>query len=101
MKIVTPLLREFGETDDAGRPPIGGLWIEMHDGYLVCPWLMPNPVPGVAEFAVALQEQTGCVLAEVGSAVVVDRDSLLSQSCPKQELIGEPGGQAASGSRGR
>jgi hypothetical protein len=27
---------------------------------------MPGPIPGVAEFALKLQEQTGCVLAEVG-----------------------------------
>ncbi len=38
-----------------------------------------GPVPGVAEFALRLQEEAGCVLAEVGSATVVDRDLLLSQ----------------------
>jgi hypothetical protein len=101
MGIVTPLLREFGETDEAGRPTIGGLRIEIHDGYLVCPWLMPNPVPGAAELALKLQEQTGCVLAELGSAVVVDRELVLSQSYPKPAPRGQPGGQAASGARGR
>jgi hypothetical protein len=101
MGIVMPLLHEFGATDEAGRPTIGGLRIEVHDGYLVCPWLMPNPVPGAAELALKLQEQIGCVLAEVGSAVVVDRDLLLSQSYPNQAPIGEPGSLAAGGSRGR
>jgi hypothetical protein len=101
MGIVTRLLGEFGATDEAGRPTIDGRPIELHDGYLVCPWLMPNPVPGVAEFALKLQEQTGCVLAEVRSAVVVDRELLLSQSHPKPAPRGEPGGQSASGSRGR
>jgi hypothetical protein len=101
MEVVTRLLREYGEPDEAGRPNISGRPVEIHDGYLVCPWLMPSPIPGVAEFALELQEQTGCVLAEVGSAVVVDRDLLLSQSYPKRPPTGEPGGKAASGSRGR
>ena len=101
MGVVTPLLHEFGGTDEVGRPTIGGLRVEIRNGYLVCPWLMPSPVPGVAEFALKLQEQTGCVLAEMGSAVVVDRELLLSQSYPKRAPRGEPGGQAAGGSRGR
>ena len=101
MKIVTRLLREFGEPDPAGRPTIGGRPVEMHDDYLVCPWLMPSPIPGVAEFALMLQEQMGCVLAEVGNAVVVDRELLLSQSYPMRAPRGEPGGPSASGSHGR
>ena len=101
MGIATRLLREFGEPDETGRPTISGRPVEIHDGYLVCPWLMPSPIPGVAEFALELQEQTGCLLAEMGSAVVVDRELLLSQSHPKQTPTGEPGGQSASGSRGR
>src|SRR6516165_8277803 len=98
MGIVTPLLREFGEPDEAGRPTISGRPVEIHDGYIVCPWLMPSPIPGVAEFALKLQEQTGCLLAEVGSAVVVDRDLLLSQSYPKRAPRGEPSGPSGSGS---
>jgi hypothetical protein len=100
MEIVTRLLREFGEPDPAGRTNISGRSVEIHEGYLVCPWLMPSPIPGVAEFAMKLQEQTGCLLAEVGSAVVVDRELLLSQSYPKRVPRGEPGGQAVRGSRG-
>jgi hypothetical protein len=100
MGIVASLLREFGATDEAGRPTIGDLRVEVHDGYLVCPWLMPGPIPGVAEFALKLQEQTGCVLADVHHAVVVDRDLLLSQSYPKPAPRGEDA-QPAKGSRGR
>jgi hypothetical protein len=101
MGIVTRLLREFGEPDPAGRPNISGRPVEIRDGYIVCPWLMPSPIPGVAEFALKLQEQTGCVLAEVGNAVVVDRETLLSQSYPKRSPRGEPGSPSGSGSRGR
>ena len=101
MGIVTRLLREFGEPDEAGRPSISGRPVEIHDGYLVCPWLMPSPIPGVAEFALELQEQIGCLMAEVGNAVVVDRELLLSQSYPEQVPRGEPDSQAARGSRER
>ncbi len=62
---------------------------------------MPSPTPGVAEFALKLQVRTGCVLADVSRATVVDRELLLSQSYPKQAPRGEPGGHAASGSRRR
>jgi hypothetical protein len=101
MGIVMPLLREFGEPDAEGRPNISGRPVEIRDGYLVCPWLMPSPIPGVAEFALKLQEQTGCVLADVNRCVVVDRELLLSQSFPKRAPGGESGGPSASGSRGR
>jgi hypothetical protein len=97
MQVVTRLLREYGEPDPAGRPKVSGRPVESHDGYLVCPWLMPSPIPGVAEFALKLQEQTGCLLADVNRGTIVDRELLLSQSYPKQTLSG----QVARGSRGR
>jgi hypothetical protein len=100
-EIITPLLREFGEPDPAGRPTINGLRVEVHDGYLVCPWLMPSPIPGVAEFALKLQEQTGCLLADVHRCTVVDRELLLSRSYPKPAPSGTPDGPVASGSCGR
>ena len=101
MGIVTRLLGKFGEPDAAGRPNISGRPVEIHDGYIVCPWLMPSPIPGVAEFALKLQEQTGCLMADVHHATVVDRELLLSQSYPQQVPRGELDGRAASGSRGR
>jgi hypothetical protein len=101
MEIVTRLLREFGEPDPAGRPNISGRPVEIHDGYIVCPWLMPSPIPVVAEFALKLQEQTGCLMADVHRATVVDRELLLSQSYPQRVPHGEPEGQTARGVRGR
>jgi hypothetical protein len=88
--IVAPLLREFAQTDQAGHPTIGGLRVELHDGYLVCPWLMPSPVPGVAELALRLQQETGCLLADVNRATVVDRELLLSQSYPNPRSEAHP-----------
>lgn len=94
--IVARLLREFGETDHEGHPTLGGLRVEIRDGYIVCPWLMTRPVPGVAEFALRLQQETGCVLADVNCGALVDRERLLAESRweSASELRGEGLGRA-------
>jgi len=101
MGIVTRLLGKFGEPDETGCPTIGGSRIELHDGYVVCPWLMPSPVPGIAEFALRLQDETGCVLADANRCTVVDRELLLAQSYPRSRPQAESGQPIAGGSRGR
>ena len=98
MGIVSRLLGEFGET---GRPTIGGSQIELHDGYLVCPWLMPSPVPGIAEFALRLQEEIGCVLTDADRCTIVGRNLLLAQSCPRSRPRAESGQSLARRSCGR
>ena len=95
-----PALRRVRRARPGGPAHISGRPVEIHDGYLVCPWLMPSPIPGVAEFALKLQEQTGCLLADVNRATVVDRELLLSQSYPQRVPRGEPESQAARGFRG-
>jgi hypothetical protein len=101
MGTVTRLLREYGEADAAGRPTISGRPVEIHDGYLVCPWLMTRPVPGVAEFALRLQEETGCVLADMTRCAVIDRERLLAESRWERGPGPGNGGETSSGSRGR
>jgi hypothetical protein len=101
MGIVTRLLREYGEADAAGRPTISGRPVEIHDGYLVCPWLMTRPVPGVAEFALRLQEETGCVLADMTRCAVIDRERLLAESRWERGPVPGGGGETSRGSRGR
>jgi hypothetical protein len=101
MTIVTRLLGQFGELDGTGRPTSGGWRIEFHDGYIVCPWLMPSPVPGVAEFVLQLQNETGCVLADVNRCTVIDRELLLAQSYPRSRPRAESGQPIAGGSRRR
>ena len=77
MDVVTRLLDEFGKPRPDGRPTLDTSRVAFHDGYIVCPWLMPYPVPGVTEFALRLQEETGCILADVSCCVIVDREKLL------------------------
>jgi len=78
--VVTRLLDEFGKPGADGRPLLDTSQVEFRDGYIVCPWLMPYPVPGVTEFALRLQEATGCVLADVNCCAVIDREHLLAVS---------------------
>jgi hypothetical protein len=62
---------------------------------------MPSPVPGIAEFALRLQDETGCVLADTNRCTVVDRELLLAQSYPRSRPRAESGQPIAGGSRGR
>ncbi len=78
--IVTRLLDEFSKPGPDGRPPLDTSRVEFRDGCLVCPWLMPHPVPGVTEFALRLQEETGCILADLSGWAVIDRGTLLRNS---------------------
>jgi hypothetical protein len=71
MGVVCRLLGELGESDAAGRPTLGGCRVELHDGYVVCPWLMPSPVPEAVAFARRLRDETGCLLADVQHGQVV------------------------------
>lgn len=91
MVVVSRLLDEFGKPGPDGRPALDTSRVEFRDGYVVCPWLMPYPVPGITEFALRLQEETGCILADVNSCVIVDREKLLRLS--RREPV--PGGAAA------
>ena len=87
MDVVTRLLDEFGKPGPDGRPRLNTARVEIHDGYLVCPWLMPYPVPSVTEFALRLQEETGCILAEVNCWAVVDRENLLENLRWERQLL--------------
>jgi hypothetical protein len=84
--VVARLLDEFAKPGPDGRPPLDPARVKFHDGYIVCPWLMPHPVPGVTEFARRLQEKTGCILADVNCCAVVERDNLLNIARWEREL---------------
>ena len=62
MSVVTRLLREVGQVSDDGQVTLGGHALEVKDGYVVCPWLMPRRNQPAEEFARRLQQETGCLL---------------------------------------
>ena len=74
MGVVGRLLGELGGVDDRGPPTLGGGSVEVGDGYVMVPWLMPYPVPEAVEFARRLHEETGCLMADLGRRELVTRE---------------------------
>jgi hypothetical protein len=76
MNVVTRLLREVGELSDDGAS-LGGHAVEFKDGYVVCPWLMgPQRVSATEEFTRRLQQETGCVLYDIGRREIVTLEQM-------------------------
>jgi hypothetical protein len=84
MDIVNRLLRELGGTDEQGRPTLDGVPVEIRDGTVACRWLIGGYCNQVAEeFALRLQKETGCVLADREHSRVIEPEQL-------QGLSGQP-----------
>jgi hypothetical protein len=71
MTILTRLLQEIGHVSEDGRAMLGGHAVEVKEGYIVCPWLMPMRIPPTEEFAKRLCQETGCVLYDAGRREIV------------------------------
>ncbi len=71
MSVVTRLLREIGAVSDDGRATLGGHTVEVKEGYVVCPWLMPLRNQPAEEFARRLHQETGCMLYDDGRRQIV------------------------------
>jgi hypothetical protein len=78
MGVVTRLLREVGQVIDGGGVTLGGHAIEVKEGYVVCPWLMPRRNQPAEEFASRLRQETGCVLYDAGRREVVTPEQFAS-----------------------
>jgi hypothetical protein len=77
MGIVNRLLRELGAGDDHGRPTLDEVPVEIKDGTVACRWLIGSYCNRVAEeFALRLQKETGCVLADREHSRVIEPDQL-------------------------
>ena len=71
MAMVARLLGELGGVDVRGSPTLGGGRVEIGDGYVTVPWLMPCPVAESIEFARRLRDATGCLMADLGRRELV------------------------------
>jgi hypothetical protein len=76
MTAVDRLLGELGEIDLQGRPTLDGETVELKDGYLMCRWLGGRPNRTLEEFAVRLQRETGCLLADRENGRVIGATQL-------------------------
>jgi hypothetical protein len=71
MNVMRRLLQEVGQVSEDGRASLGGHPVEFKDGYIVCPWLMAHRVPATEEFARRIQQETGCILYDLGRREIV------------------------------
>jgi hypothetical protein len=76
--VVSRLLAELGGVNERGRPTLDGEPVENKDGVLTCRWWVAGYRNRVAEeFALRLQQETGCVLADVKRCQVVEPAELV------------------------
>jgi len=90
MASVHRLLGELGEIDEQGRPTLDGEPVEFHDGYLACRWLGGRPNRTLEEFALRLQRETGCLVADREHGRVIEAQQLQGlngQTVVAQELV--------------
>ena len=70
------LLKELGGTDAAGNPTVGGGKVRFEDGYLVVPWLGGSANRVAEEFAIRMQRETGCLIADMSHGRIIESDEL-------------------------
>jgi hypothetical protein len=77
MDTVHRLLHELGGLDPDGIPTLETGRVEVRDGYLVCPWRIGGWHNRTAEeFAIRLQQATGCILADREHSRLIDPGQL-------------------------
>ena len=75
--VVHRLLKELGGIDKDGSPTLERVKVEFRDGYLVCPWRIGGWHNRTAEeFALRLQQETGCVLADREHSRIIEPEQL-------------------------
>jgi hypothetical protein len=92
--IVNRLLDELGATDAEGNSTLGGARIRFENGYIVAPWLGGWTNRVSEEFALRMQRETGCLIADLGHRCVIEPDQLkglggqASETHARQEMLG-------------
>jgi hypothetical protein len=76
MSVVTRLLKEIGQVSEDGGATLGGHTVEVKDGYIICPWLMPLRNPSTETFAKRLHHETGCVIADAKRREIIAPEQL-------------------------
>jgi hypothetical protein len=82
MDVVHRLLEEIGEKDAEGRPTLGGCPVEFGNGYVSCLWLGGGTNRVVEEFALRLQKETDCLIADVNGYRVIEPRELAGLNGP-------------------
>jgi hypothetical protein len=77
MNVVDRLLAELGEKDAKGNVTLGGCKVKFENAAISCLWKGVGTNRVVEEFALRMQKETGCVIADVGGYRVIDRSELV------------------------
>ena len=86
--------------DKDGSPTLERGKVEFRDGYLVCPWRIGGWHNRTAEeFALRLQQETGCVLADREHSRIIEPEQLQGLKA-RQWRVREPGRGKPFASRG-
>jgi len=90
--VVHRLLKELGGIDKDGSPTLERGKVEFRDGYLVCPWRIGGWHNRTAEeFALRLQQETGCVLADREHSRIIEPEQLQGLTGAASGGSGSPG----------
>ena len=76
MDVVHRLLAELGENDAEGNVTLGGCKVEFHNAAVSCLWKGGRTNCVAEEFALRMQQETGCVIADVGGYRVIKPSEL-------------------------
>jgi hypothetical protein len=77
MDVVHHLLAELGEKDAEGNVTLGGSPVKFENAAVSCIWKVGRTNRVAEEFALRMQEETGCVVADVGGYRVIDPGELI------------------------
>jgi hypothetical protein len=91
MEVVHRLLDELGERDADGHPTLGGCRVELGNGYVSCLWKGGRTNRAAEEFALRMQQETGCLIADVGGYRVITPGELTGRASEA------PAGQRTAG----
>src|SRR5438445_11716388 len=72
MDVVHRLLAALGEKDPEGHVTLGGCKVEFHNAAVSCLWLGGGTNRFAEEFALRMQRETGCLIADVGGYRVIE-----------------------------
>lgn len=89
MDVVRRLLGELGERDAEGNAMLGGCKVRFENAAVSCLWKGASTNRVAEEFALRMQKETGCVIADVGGYRVVDPGELVG-------LNGQSGQQSSA-----
>jgi hypothetical protein len=94
MDVVHRHLRDLGERDADGTMTLGGCKVQFENGAVRCLWKGGRTNRLAEEFALRVQKDTGCLIADVGGYRVIEPDELVGFS-------DQAHGAASEGVRGR